>query len=381
MPVKPSKFTLPKAELPGPRPPLWQGPCAPGKNGGVTFSMLSAWLSCKERFRVKYVLGLRSADQFHHRIEYGNLWHAAEEAFAAGGSWADAMTDYGAKLYERYPTQRQQVEHWYNVAKVQFPVYVEHWAKHPDVVARTPLFQEQVFDVPYKLPSGRTVRLRGKWDGVDLIDGGVYLVEHKTKGDIDEQEVRRQLTYDLQTMLYLVTLGDVESRMRIRMLSDDDKDHPVRGVRYNVVRRPLSGGRHTIKKHEPSKSNPQGESDEAFYARLGERIAGDPDYFFMRWTVGVEPADVLRFRRECLDPILEGVCAWYDYVKDCNELGNDPNAVNRSGNVIGAVLHHRMPFGAGGNVSEYGWQDVDGYLADGSEVGLRYRDTLFEELQ
>ena len=68
------------------------------------------------------------------------------------------------------------------------------------------MLQEQVCDVPYNLPSGRVVRLRGKFDSVDLIDGGIYLQENKTKGDIDKIQVERQLSFDLQTLMYSVAL-------------------------------------------------------------------------------------------------------------------------------------------------------------------------------
>jgi hypothetical protein len=373
----PPKKKLPKVIVPDAKP-LWAGPCADGPLGGVTFSMLSKWLSCRERARVRYVLGLSGADQFNHRIEYGSGWHAGEEAFTAGKPWQEGVMAYYAGLYEKYPTQRAQVEHWYNVTLAQFPHYVEYWSSHPDVVKRTPLLQEQVFDVPYKLPSGRTVRLRGKWDGVDLIDGGIYLAEHKTKGEIDEREVKRQLTYDLQTMLYIVTLtekqnGPASSVNALLCPEGKPSVTPIRGVRYNVIRRPLSGGRHTIKKHEPTAKNPAGESDESFYARLSERIGGDPEFFFMRWTVAVSPEDVRRFRRECLDPILENVAHWYDVVSGAC----DPTEA-----LYGVPpANYRMPFGAGGQVSEYGWQDVDEFLATGDRTGLRQRGSLFDELQ
>ena len=90
--------------------------------------------------------------------------------------------------------------------RVQFPIYLRWWSKKKDEKGRVSLLQEQVFNVPYELPSGRVVYLRGKWDGIDLIKGNVWLLEHKTKGDIDEHILNRNLSFDLQTMLYLVAL-------------------------------------------------------------------------------------------------------------------------------------------------------------------------------
>jgi len=195
--------------------PLWEGPEGAGSNGGVTQGLIGRWLVCRERFRLYVVEGLRPADQFNHKLEFGSMWHACEESLAAAAptrspNWEHALADYADKLARHYPTQRQQIEHWWNVVRIQFPLYIDYWKRHPDTLARRPLLQEQVFDVPYLLPSGRTVRLRGRWDSVDLVGGGdragVWLGENKTKGDIREGQIKRQLLFDLQTLFYTIAL-------------------------------------------------------------------------------------------------------------------------------------------------------------------------------
>jgi hypothetical protein len=192
--------------------PLWAGPCGEGKLGGVTQSMLGRYLSCPERFRIYAVEGLQVADSFSAPMEYGSMWHACEEAIAADQPWEKHLTEYCMKLYNQHPMNREKVDHWYSMCKAQFPLYVKHWAEHDDMKQRVPLMSEQVFDVPYRLPSGRTVRLRGKFDSVDLVEGGdnagVWLMENKTKSGIDKQKLQRQLTFDLQTQLYMVALQE-----------------------------------------------------------------------------------------------------------------------------------------------------------------------------
>ena len=175
--IKPDSKLLKPAR----KTPVWEGPCSEGSNGGVTFSLLSRFLVCKERFRCLVVEGLKPADTFNHRLEFGNLWHVCEEALALANStrespgeaanrWTARLTVHARDLAQRYPFQREQIDHWYKMCQALFPLYVEHWSKHPDVLERTPLLQEQVFSVPYSLPSGRAVRLRGKWDSVDVIE-------------------------------------------------------------------------------------------------------------------------------------------------------------------------------------------------------------------
>ena len=352
--------------------PVWKGP----EQDGITQSLLSRFLVCRERFRLLVVEGLRPADQFNHRMEYGQMWHTCEEELArtkgADDNWQRALKQYASGLCRKYPLQQEQVQHWYNVCKVQFPVYVDFWAKHPDVKGRTPLLQEQVFDVLYPLPSGRTVRLRGKWDSVDLIGkgrkAGVYLQENKTKGDIKEEQLRKQLAsgFDLQTGTYLTAMDCWPA--------SDWKEKPIRGIRYNVVRRPLSGGKHSIRQHKPTKSNPAGESAEAYYTRLGGLIVGEPEHYFHRWNVEFTVADLVRFRRECLDPILEQLCDWWGWVSRPVCKGGTTRWNHESG------VHWRHPYGVWNALNEGGSGEVDEYLNTGSELGLERTDNLFREL-
>jgi len=141
--------------------PVWGGP----EKDGITFSLLSRFLSCRERFRLLVVEGLRPIETFNHRIEYGQMWHVCEEALANEMPWGQLLTEYAQDLLKKYRLAQEQIDHWYNVCRVQFPIYADYWRSN-SAGDRTPLLAEQVFDIPYRLPSGRTVRLRGKWDPV-----------------------------------------------------------------------------------------------------------------------------------------------------------------------------------------------------------------------
>ena len=353
--------------------PLWQGPSSDGANGGITQSMLNQFLVCRERFRVRYVLGLQPADQFNNRLEYGSMWHACEEGLAAKDEDPWARLDlYAGELLKRYPLQQEEILKWYEICKIQFPIYVDYWAKHPDVLNRQPLLQEEVFNIPYKLPSGRTVRLRGKFDSVDLIDGGIWLQENKTKGDIDPQLLQRQLTFDLQTGVYLVALN-CNSHLRF------GKD--IAGVRYNVIRRPLAGGKGSIRQ----KKN---QTQEEFYEELGELIEDatgpewgvlyDEHYFFMRWKVGFTPKDIENFKVKFLNPVLQQLVAWWDWISSATGSANpfDPNW--GSGNF---GVHWQAPYGIYSSLYDGRPTEVDEYLASGSTVGLRRAESLFKELK
>lgn len=358
--LKKAKARLPKDrnQL---REPLWKGPCVEG----VTQSMLNKFLCCPERFYLNIIEGLGEPDRFNHRLEFGNMWHLCEETIENETHWSETLRNYAADLCEKYRSQQEQINLWYDVILRQFPIYVKYWEKHPDVKKKIPLYKEQVFCVPYRLPDGRTVLLRGKWDAVDRLKekkvSGIYLQENKTKGDINEEDLKKQLTFDLQTMLYIVAL---ETDPGV-VITD-----PVAGVRYNVIRRPLSGGKYSIRQRQPSASNPRGESLDEYCDRLGDLIAEDPQYFFMRWRVEVSPDDVTKFKEQFLTPILTRLCDWYEWVTTANNRWSPENRI-----------HYRTPFGIYNVITEGGKTPLDYYLETGSEVGLVRNTALFTELQ
>ena len=374
-----------------PRGPVWTGPNGEGPQGGVTQSLLSRFLVCRERFRLLIVEGIKPADSFSHRLEFGSCWHVCEEQLAKyGGNLQSqaverALAEYGRQLCKRYPTQQGEIDKYYQLCKAMFPLYVKHWSKNKDQKDKTPLLAEQMFDVPYKLPSGRTVRLRGKWDGVNLVSkgraAGIRLFETKTKGDIDEQQITSQLSFDLQTMMYLVALQTqmesepMENELGKPALRAADgtalSDAPIAGVDYNVIRRPLSGGKGDVRLGKD-------ESIAHLCERLQEKIRewmatpDAPDGWFYRWKVEISQEDIAKFKRQCLDPILEQLCDWWQVVNDdgnCKVWGGAKS------------LHFRLPYGVWNPLLEGRPSDMDYHLATGSMVGMQRVMNLFPELQ
>lgn len=339
--------------------PVWEGPCGEGEQGGITFSLLSRFLVCRERFRLYVVEGLRVADEFNVRLGYGNIWHEAEKSFAASLNWTSTITEYCARLCKQYPLQAQEIDKWYNVCKVQFPVYVEYWKKHKDQKKRVEIASELPFDVPYTLPSGRVVRLRGKFDSLYSLNKRLCLQENKTKGDIDEFAIPRQLNFDLQTMIYAIA-AEIYRDCEGYTWGEFDE------VLYNVVRRPLSGGKHSIRQK-------QNQTPQEFYVELGERIKDDPEFFFMRWNVKITQQDINRFKRECLDPILEQLCQWWYHVDHYRE---NPFTTLADG----TAPHFRSCYGVYNPLLEGRSSDMDNYLIDGVATGLQRTDNLFTEL-
>lgn len=387
-----------KQQLPQSDQPLWEGPAGNGPNGGVSFSLLSRYLVCKERFRILTMEGLKPREGFNSRLEFGSMWHICEDATGRGidpfyqeavypgaseHTWGELLA-YCKDLADRYRLDQEQINHWYEVTKALFPVYQEYWTEiNPDKRKREPLEREQVFDLLYTLPSGRQVRLRGKRDGSDLVDGkAVELLENKTKSQIDVDKITRQLKFDLQTMLYVIVLQEEQIKMANTTMIAHRDDYrwklgrnPIVGVRYNVVRRSA---------HKSIESMMKKVNDDYKAGRIGE--------WFSRWEVPVYEPDYKTFKEQCFHPILENLIDDYEWWNFCIWRGEGRRPGIDDEDPFNYVLreeqfprhqsrHFRFPYGVYHPISEGGFDDVDEYMATGSLVGLERPSTLFPELE
>ena len=363
-----------------PAGPLWLGPMNEGPLGGITQSVIASWFVDKERCRLRMIEGLKEEDKFNHRLEYGHMFHLCEEHLAAGKPYEQALLNYAKGLVAKYGNAASgEINKWYSVCAVQFPHYVNFWRKNKDVKKRIPVEQEQVFHVPYKLPSGRTVWLRGKRDNVDIIDKQVFIGEHKTKSEVDPEQLLQLLRLDLQSNFYMTSaLIDPVLKAKIKNL-------PIVGVRYNTVIRPLSGGKHSISQRKGmGKAKKGAETEEQFYARLGELIRDNGDFFFKKWNIVMHPNEIGKFQCDCLDPVLENICDDYEWWTYCFVMDicpfhfnirqeKFPNHLNR---------HYIVPFGIYSPLFEGRGTSLDDYILSNGrdEKGLIRTTELFTEL-
>jgi hypothetical protein len=358
--------------------PAWRGPDI----DGVTQSILCDYMCCRERFRVTMVEGLVPFDRFNVAIEFGHMWHICEEYHAGNRDWVKPLTMYAAELSQKYRTEQSHVLKWYNVVKLYFPIYVDYWQHQSDEQNRVPLMQEYCFKINYELPSKRWVNLRGKMDGVDYIDGlGIFLQENKTKSKIDVEGIGRQLLNDMQVMTYLIALDEYK---KDKGPSSDNPymwEKPIAGVRYNVVRRPLSGGRGSIRPHK-ARGNKPGESMDEFYERLTTVIEDDADYYFSRWQCLVSEQDIVRFKEQTFHPVIENLCDDYEWWSYCHKAKHNHYDYDKRAVVFPEHRnrHFRLPYGPYNVVLQGGFSEVDDYLNDGSRIGLRTCTNFFPEL-
>lgn len=346
--------------------PLWKGPY----EDGITFSLLSRFLVCRHRFWLRTVCGVTEDMGFNHALEYGSMWHTLEECHSGGGSLTECkrkLWDYCESLSLKYNTikELEDINKWGAVCETQFPIYIDCYKHDSTNIGRQPLLEEVAFKVPYTLPSGRTLLLRGKFDCVFRLGNGIWLQENKTKGQIDVEGIEKTVDRNLQTMLYLIALNsDLGNHINLK-----PKDQ-LSGTLYNVVRRPLADKfaiRQKVK-----------ESDKDFYKRLGASIRKKMDYFFVRRRVTVTSQMIESFKLHTFNSILEQLCDWWDSIVS-HEF--NPWSIPLKEISIPNPYHWQAPWGIYDNLAIGFRGDYFDFLSRGDSTGLQHINNLYPELE
>jgi len=309
---------------------------------GISYSALSKWINDRERFRIRAVEGLAPVG-LSEPIEFGNLFHQLLEWYSAGMKQKSALD----RRLARYLRENKATKEVVGISRIVFEVfmlYADYW----DDSDKRFIEQEAVFEVMFEVSNGRSIPIRGRRDSVyRATDNGLYLMENKTKGQIDHVFLESALPFNLQTMMYCHS---------IQM----DYNEEPRGVLYNVIRRP--GLRQKVK-----------ETDSEFCKRVREDITDRPDHYFVRHQVEFAKNDVSNFVKYTLRPLMEGLVVWWESIK--HDPFNPWTLSNGSVN----PHHYLRPFGIYDPMSNGKGEYFD-YVTRGSRVGLVEVDTLFPEL-
>ena len=280
-------------------------------------------------------------------LEFGNVFHKMLEWQAAG---VNSMSLIQRKL-NGYLKKNQADQNSVNLANIAFEVfclYSNYWGGDKMRF----LEQEGKFKVPIKLSTGRSVPIVGRRDAIyrDLSNSSsapIYLMENKTKSQIDHVWLESALPHNLQTMMYCYSI------------LKDFKENPA-GVLYNVIRKPQL--KQKVK-----------ETNSVFLKRVRDDIEKRPEHYFVRHRVDFAPNDLNNFVQKVLQPLLENVAVWWESIK------HDPfhpwTLLDGSIN----PHHYQRPFGVYDTMSK-GKGDYFDYVTRGSRVGLSVQNTLFPEL-
>lgn len=318
---------------------------------GVTYSFLNEFMLCREQARLSYVEGY-TRDGIVEALDYGTLFHKGMEVIAKKGATVkaavmaikregdDIIRDRRLKQHEAAIVQELSTK-----ARIVFPWYHEYWRQKKGHEFRSKFVaREESFRLEHEIPfydgdgasTPRVVVIRGRFDAIFRLNGRLWLMENKTKSQIDEEGLQASLSQDLQTMLYCHTI-----KLKFG-------EAPV-GVLYNVIRR-------------PQLRQKKDETQSEFFRRIEDDVQTDPDRYFMRWEVSLADGDIEKWVERSLNPILTQVCLWWDEIKQ--------NPFN-PWKIPGRMHHFQNPEGL---YTRYGKSQYFEMLTRNSTYGLRKRD-------
>lgn len=375
--------------------PLWEGPYSDGPEGGITQTLLSKFIVCRHRFWLQTVCGAVDPRDFDIPLHYGDAFHNAIETYALGKAHAhkagQRIKDYFHRISEADPATTAKAAYWSQIGYDQFLAYAKYWKEQDNHLES--LVEERPFCLAYLLPSGRTIYLRGKMDGIirSRSNGGkgTYLFEHKIKGEVDVDNLVDTLAQNAQAMFYMPAALAVAKEYGIDQID---------GLLYNVIQRPLAGRKHSIKQKKGRKVKDKktgvtevkgAETQSQYLARLAGLYTTHSEDFFYRWKIAISPQEIERFQRESLNPILEQLCDWWDSIQGnpmdpWTSTKSVPDGVNGEHYMgtykIANKLHYRTPFGVFNKLAKGLTGDYQAYLTKGDKSSLRSAKTLFPEL-
>jgi hypothetical protein len=314
---------------------------------GVTYSFISEFMNCREQARLSFVEGF-TRDGIVEALDFGSLYHTGLEVVANGKSVKTAVSAIQAEEQKMIrdrklkPREAAIVRELGCKVRIVFPLYQEYWRKKKGHEFRgKPVSSEESFRLEHEIPwtfgqaTSRSVVIRGRFDAIFRLKGRLWLMENKTKSQIDEEGLTASLSQDLQTMLY-------SHAIKLKY-----GEYPA-GVLYNVIRRPqLKQGKGTF---------------EEYMNRIEKDVRENPDWYFKRWEVTFGKDDIKNWVERSLNPILTQICMWWDEIKS-NPF--DPWAIP------GRVHHFQNPEGL---YNRYGKSQYFELLTRKSTYGLRRRD-------
>ncbi|TXH19722.1 MAG: hypothetical protein E6R03_00135 [Hyphomicrobiaceae bacterium] len=275
---------------------------------GITFSLLSTFLDCREKARLHLAgwakiggsVPMLFGNVVHGALEHAyRAWRDGEFDGAPPRAWVHAQLNDIERTYRAEHTrisseEEKDLQLTLALAAEIVPRYFSYWHKNDTALNWTETEQEFKIPVRVELPpktdGGRwhteTVDtfLRGKIDGVFMEKGVFGVFETKTKGRVNPGTLLNILGHNLQVGIYLWAVKQLWKKT-------------PRTVLYNLVRR-------------PQLRQKQSEALVEFAKRVGDDIDERPDFYFMRIRMSVSDVDLGRFDNDRIDLLRDFVLWW-----------------------------------------------------------------------
>lgn len=240
---------------------------------GITQSMISNFF-CRQHF-VYAVNRWYDSSREISSFGFGSLVHDMLERIYKNGCGEPIMNDVidtWIDVYDFGVKESAQTELIRAKAYVLLTEYIKHYKE--DFTQKKFTNIENTFEVMF-----RGYKLRGKIDGRYKIKSSNWIMENKTKGKIDEQELLLMLSFDFQNLFY-ITADEIRTR------------ETIKGVLYNIIRNPQSK---LLKK----------ERLHTYQERLRKEVQKNPEHYFLRFEIAYTEEDKRYFKYELANLLWE----------------------------------------------------------------------------
>ncbi len=303
---------------------------------GVTQSLITKFRNCPVATRL-YLKGFASGDGMSMPLQFGNDFHDVMEAILPSSSenpYIDVVNSVPSFVNDQ-EAKPERMETYDSASADNMQMMETSLAMLEPVVKAFFNFHEDLFygEEGYKIymddqgaflerefciDVGAGIPARGKIDGLcEDGNGDLWLLEHKTKSQINEDALLMTVPRDMQVNLYMEAVRQITGKR-------------PKGVLYNVVRR-------------PGLRRKKSETLTDFVNRIKEDIAERPAHYFKMFLVSITEAEheyqvelinneMIRFRlwfmkEENLDPQhtheCVGVYGQCPFIKYCNSGKNE----------------------------------------------------------
>lgn len=310
---------------------------------GVSYSLLSRFVNCRERFRLYAVNGMREASSSQDAMNFGTYFHRLLEIHAK-----DTRLN-AASVIRKVSRSKKSINAINKTDRLMANMIFEEYLSWYEDVQYRYLDSEVKFNVLYPVAGAGKIRLVGKVDEIiDHSPGIIKIQENKTKETISTDILDHTIPFNLQTMMYVIAM-------------EKHYNKQVGGIIYNVIRKP---------KHKQKK----GETEIEFVERVRGILREEPEHFFHRWDYELTRERLNDFKVKTFDPLLRQFYVWWESIK------HDPFApwVDKDG--LPNPHHFQRPFGVYDSLT-LGKGDYFDLLTRGLKTNVTENNPPFQELQ
>lgn len=174
---------------------MWKGPF----HGGITQSLLNAYLEDPYSFYIYAILGLKEPGPLPENLVWGDCYHVGLEHLIKTKDLQFSLKKMMEHLDHKHPSAPPSFRYslWRMLCLYPYKSDILQAEYETEEII------EEIIEV-----DGMAVKLRGKRDAItrEHPDYGTVLGEHKCKGRTDPETTRKELWLDLQLNMYLRTL-------------------------------------------------------------------------------------------------------------------------------------------------------------------------------